>query len=93
MPEILKSTQPGVAIVTGASSGIGRATAVHLGIAGWSVVVSGRRQDKLQETINLMPEQAQKKALAVAGDLKQPKEIQALFDVVRNSFGKHLCSL
>lgn len=39
-----------VAIVTGAGSGIGRATAELLGAAGWAVALVGRRRDPLEET-------------------------------------------
>jgi len=40
-----------VAIVTGAGSGIGRASAIALLKAGWSVGLAGRRGDALEETI------------------------------------------
>lgn len=39
-----------IAIVTGASAGIGRASAIALGRAGWTVVITGRDGTKLQET-------------------------------------------
>ena len=39
-----------VAIVTGAGTGVGKATAVKLSDAGFSVILIGRRKDKLEET-------------------------------------------
>jgi NADP-dependent 3-hydroxy acid dehydrogenase YdfG len=45
-----------VAIVTGASSGIGRAIAVALGSLGWKIALGGRRADKLAETAGLVSE-------------------------------------
>ena len=38
------------AVVTGAGSGVGRATAIQLVAAGWSVVLVGRREEALRET-------------------------------------------
>ena len=47
---------PNVAIVTGASTGIGRAIAVALGGLGWRVALGARRTDKLDETATLVIE-------------------------------------
>jgi NAD(P)-dependent dehydrogenase (short-subunit alcohol dehydrogenase family) len=47
------TTAPRVAIVTGASSGIGRATAVALGGLGWKVAIGARREAELEETARL----------------------------------------
>jgi NADP-dependent 3-hydroxy acid dehydrogenase YdfG len=43
-----------VAVVTGASTGIGRAVAVGLGALGWPVAIGARRTDKLEETAKLV---------------------------------------
>ncbi len=43
-----------VALVTGGTSGIGRATAIALGAAGAKVVFSGRRESQGQETATLI---------------------------------------
>jgi NADP-dependent 3-hydroxy acid dehydrogenase YdfG len=47
---------PNVAIVTGASTGIGRAIAIGLGQLGWRVALGARRTDKLEETAKLVIE-------------------------------------
>lgn len=44
-----------VAVITGAGSGIGRATALRLAADGWSVVLAGRRLEAVEETAALMP--------------------------------------
>jgi NADP-dependent 3-hydroxy acid dehydrogenase YdfG len=49
-------TRPKVAIVTGASSGIGRATAIALGGLGWRVALGARGAEKLNETAALVIE-------------------------------------
>src|SRR5207253_10488382 len=43
-----------VAAVTGASAGIGRATAIAFGELGWTVAVGARRIDQLEETAKLV---------------------------------------
>jgi NADP-dependent 3-hydroxy acid dehydrogenase YdfG len=48
------TAEPRVAIVTGASSGIGRAIAVGLGGLGWHIALGARRADKLEETASLV---------------------------------------
>ena len=42
------------ALITGASSGIGRATAVKLASDGWHILAHGRREEALQETVALV---------------------------------------
>lgn len=45
----------GIAIITGASSGIGRATAIKLAEAGYGIVATGRRAEKLEELAHELP--------------------------------------
>lgn len=65
------------AIVTGASSGIGRATAALLARSGAAVVLHARRKDRLDELAGEIIE-AGGRALAVAGDTGVPEDIDRL---------------
>jgi NAD(P)-dependent dehydrogenase (short-subunit alcohol dehydrogenase family) len=76
---------PGVAVVTGAGSGIGRAVSLALAGAGWSVALAGRREAALRETARLaaLPD----RMLAVPTDVTDPDAVDALFAAVREHFG------
>jgi NAD(P)-dependent dehydrogenase (short-subunit alcohol dehydrogenase family) len=74
-----------VAVVTGAGSGIGRAVAVELLRAGWSVALAGRRTGTLEETAALVPEAA---SLAVRTDVARPEDVAALFAAAVGRFGR-----
>lgn len=66
-----------VALVTGASAGIGRALAGALASGGAAVAVSARRADALDETARAIID-AGGRALAVAADLQAPDELERL---------------
>lgn len=68
-----------VALVTGASSGIGTAVARQLGQAGVDVVCVGRRQDRLDALAEEIG-QLGAKALPIAADLTQGDAIEAMVD-------------
>jgi NAD(P)-dependent dehydrogenase (short-subunit alcohol dehydrogenase family) len=76
-----------VALVTGAGSGIGRATALRLLEHGYSVVLTGRRQAPLDE----LADEARQRgadALAVACDVSDAASVTALFDAIRQRYGR-----
>ncbi len=72
----------GVAVVTGASSGLGRCIARALLGAGWRVAVAGRREDALRETLAAAAAPAGA-GLAVPADVTVPDSVAALFEAVR----------
>ena len=80
------TTSSKIALITGASSGIGRASAVKLAENGWSVVLAGRRKDALEETAGMCPAGAQ--TLVVPTDVTKAEEIQALFAATKERFGR-----
>ena len=76
-----------IAIVTGAGSGIGRATALALLRADYRVVLAGRRADALQDTVTQAGELGHN-ALAVPTDAGNPQSVKALFAATKSAFGR-----
>ncbi len=76
-----------IAVVTGAGTGVGRAAALSLMKVGFTVVLTGRRLDKLQETQKL-GEEIGGKSLPVVADMTDPASIAALFAKVTQSYGR-----
>jgi NAD(P)-dependent dehydrogenase (short-subunit alcohol dehydrogenase family) len=76
-----------VALVTGAGSGIGRATALALLREGYAVVLAGRRPEALDETVARAGPDADR-LLAVPADVTDPAGVRALFDRTRAAFGR-----
>lgn len=76
-----------VALVTGASQGIGRACAQALAEAGALLVLAARNQEKLAEAVK-EAEAAGTEALAVPMDLADAAQIEAAFKQARERFGK-----
>ena len=68
-----------VALVTGAGSGIGRATAVALSRDGFALVLAGRRREPLEQTAALLAGES----LAVSTDVGDPDSVAALFAATR----------
>ena len=74
-----------VAIVTGAGSGIGRAVALAMAAAGYSVALAGRRRAELEQTAALA---AGGDLLPISTDVRQPDSIRALFAATRERYGR-----
>jgi NADP-dependent 3-hydroxy acid dehydrogenase YdfG len=75
------------AVVTGASSGIGRAVALRLGEAGAHVFAAGRRAEALVDTTGAVVA-AGGAATAVAADLRDPGAVQGLVDRAMTDTGR-----
>ena len=76
-----------VAVVTGAGSGIGRSVSLALQANGYSVVLAGRRPEKLIETAGMAKENGGE-MLAVPTDISQPDAVCALFSKTKEAFGR-----
>jgi NAD(P)-dependent dehydrogenase (short-subunit alcohol dehydrogenase family) len=74
-----------IAVVTGAGSGIGRASALGLAKAGYAVVVAGRRKDELDKTVTMA---AGGTIVAVPTDVSDEASVAALFATVKERFGR-----
>jgi NAD(P)-dependent dehydrogenase (short-subunit alcohol dehydrogenase family) len=83
------STPSRIAVVTGAGSGIGRASAVALMKEGWSVVFAGRRKEMLEAAAGEgRGAGGGGQALVVPTDVGDPAAITALFARTRETFGR-----
>ncbi|RMH13199.1 MAG: SDR family oxidoreductase [Planctomycetota bacterium] len=77
-----------IAIVTGASAGIGESTARHLAQAGARVVLNARRAERLEALAESINAAAGAEAAATCpGNCAQPQVIDAMFETARTSFG------
>ena len=74
-----------IAVVTGAGSGIGRASALALAKAGYAVVVAGRRKDELDKTVAMAGGAT---VVAVPTDVADEASVAALFKTVKDRFGR-----
>ena len=74
-----------VALVTGAGSGIGRACALALHAAGFSVVLAGRRREPLEAAAAALPAE---EVLVHPADVSDEAQVAALFAAVRARFGR-----
>ena len=74
------------AIITGASSGIGRETALALAASGVSSVVVARREDRLRQLVEEITALGQR-AEAVVGDITDPETRRRAVDMAQSEFG------
>src|SRR5215470_7434311 len=75
---------PRIAVVTGAGSGIGRAVALALAKAGYTLVLAGRKQAPLEDVAR----EAGGGAIAVPADVTDVASVNALFARAAHEFGR-----
>ena len=76
-----------VAVVTGATSGIGEGIALAFGAEGATVVLGGRRVDALERVAAAIT-QAGGSALAVPGDMRRERDVVELFATAKRTYGR-----
>jgi NAD(P)-dependent dehydrogenase (short-subunit alcohol dehydrogenase family) len=81
------ANSPKVALVTGAGSGIGRASALALLREGYAVVLAGRHARTLEQTTSQAGADAQR-ALPVVADVSDPPSVQRLFEKTKQTLGR-----
>jgi NAD(P)-dependent dehydrogenase (short-subunit alcohol dehydrogenase family) len=79
------------ALVTGATSGIGRATAVAFARAGASVVLTGRREDEGRSTLDLV-RQAGGRGTFVRGDVTAEDDVRRMVQAAVQAYGGLDCA-
>src|SRR5262249_31828074 len=76
-----------IAVGRGAGTGVGKAVALALAREGYTVVLAGRRQDKLEETAS-EAKSAGGATLVVPTDVADPASVRALFAKTKEKFGR-----
>jgi NAD(P)-dependent dehydrogenase (short-subunit alcohol dehydrogenase family) len=77
---------PGVAVVTGGTAGIGRATARELASRGWDVAVLARGQERLDDTVNEVHRTGQR-AIGISVDVSDSAALERAADRVEDALG------
>ena len=77
-----------VAVITGASSGIGVAFAQAMAEAGADVALGARRADRLEQTLTDVCDSTGRRGIAVRTDVAEPEDCQRLVDTAVQRFGR-----
>jgi NAD(P)-dependent dehydrogenase (short-subunit alcohol dehydrogenase family) len=77
-----------VVLITGASRGIGRATAKLLGARGWSVGINFAQNERAANEAVAEVQKAGGKACAIRGNVAEEADVVAMFDAVELAFGR-----
>jgi hypothetical protein len=77
-----------VVVITGASSGIGEATALRIAADGAKLVLMARREDRLQELAQKLMDEYQTDSMVVKLDITDREAVLEAFEEVKNNYGR-----
>lgn len=88
VPSVREGFEGRIALITGASRGIGRQLAISLAARGATPIVNYRRNEEAARETVAQIERLGATALAIRADLESLEELQAMFDLVQERFGR-----
>ncbi len=75
-----------IALITGATSGIGKSTAIEFAKNGYDLIITGRRQDRLQEMTTALEKDHSVKVLSLCFDVRDEKQVAAAINAIPAEF-------
>ncbi len=75
-------------LITGAGTGIGRATALKFAKLGANTILTGRRLGPVEETASMIAAQSNERVLTCKTDISKSDEVQSLFQTITAEFGR-----
>lgn len=85
---VIDSGKGKIALVTGGGTGVGKAITTALLGVGYTVVISGRRMDILEDAAKAMAMATGGTIKPVAADVSDPNSVAALFAAIKSEFGR-----
>jgi 3-hydroxy acid dehydrogenase/malonic semialdehyde reductase len=75
-----------IALITGATSGIGKSTAIEFAKNGYDLIITGRRQERLEELKAILTKEYSIKVLNLCFDVRDEKQVEAAINSIPTEF-------
>ena len=75
-----------IALITGATSGIGKSTAIEFAKNGYDLIITGRRQERLEELKAVLTKEYSIKVLNLCFDVRDEKQVEAAINSIPTEF-------
>jgi NAD(P)-dependent dehydrogenase (short-subunit alcohol dehydrogenase family) len=85
---VIDSGKGKIALVTGGGTGVGKAITTALLGVGYTVVISGRRRDVLEDAATALAAETGGTVRPITADVSDPKSVAALFEAIKGEFGR-----